>query len=608
MLLRTTCWFLLSLLVLPLSGHAQDAGAPLADADAKLYFGPCAPFADDMTFECYRSYDEVAQFLQDAAASHANLAQLASMGKTFEGRDLWVLTVTDFNTGPPEDKPGIWIDGGVDSDEVVATEAALGLVHRLLTSDDPEVARLRQTRVFYIAPNVIPDMSERHHKTPLRPRDSTMRPWDDDKDGQFDEDGPDDLDGDGQALQMRHEDPSGEWVKDEEDPRLMRRRKPDDAGPFYNMYSEGLDNDGDDRYNEDWPGGVDPNRNYPGNWSARQRGSGPYPGSEVELRAMLDFIYAHPNIAASQHLHSSGGVILRPPSVPDMTLPARDLNLYIALAERGLAVTGYPLATSVYDWNWPRGTSNKRRGQLWRDPSGEVQGMAPFEGGNLYGQYSGSEDAYAAYGGSLDGLYELFGILAFANEIYRFGDDLDGDGRVSPAEQLRYDDEHMNGEVFQDWTPFAHPTLGGVEIGGWKKFGHNNPLPADLPREVERNVDFVLMQARATPLLAITGVEQTDLGAGVYRLKATVANLGFQPTELAIREQTRRAVPVRATLTVNTPIVPLTEEIEQDLGQVMGHAETHVTWLVRGPAGAAVTMEVYHPKAGRATHTVGLGQ
>ena len=333
MLLRTTYGFLLLLLFLfPRVGHAQDTGAPLAGVDAKLYFGPCAPFADDLTFECYRSYDEVTQFLQDAAASHAGLARLASMGKSFEGRELWVLTVTDFSTGPPEDKPGIWIDGGVDSDEVVATEAALGLVHRLLTSDDPEVVHLRQTRVFYIAPNVIPDMSERHHKTPLRPRDSTMRPWDDDGDGQFDEDGPDDLDGDGQALQMRLEDPTGEWVTEEDDPRLMRRRKPDDAGPFYKRYSEGLDNDGDDQYNEDWPGGVDPNRNYPGNWSLQQRGSGPYPGSEIELRAMLDFIYGHPNIAASQHFHSSGGVILRPPSVPDMVLPARDLNLYIALS------------------------------------------------------------------------------------------------------------------------------------------------------------------------------------------------------------------------------------------------------------------------------------
>ena len=39
----------------------------------------------------------------------------------------------------------------------------------------------------------------------------------------------------------------GEWkqVKDEKDDRLLRQRKPDDLGPYYERYSEGIDNDGD---------------------------------------------------------------------------------------------------------------------------------------------------------------------------------------------------------------------------------------------------------------------------------------------------------------------------------------------------------------------------
>ncbi|MCS5615427.1 MAG: M14 family metallopeptidase, partial [Candidatus Marinimicrobia bacterium] len=396
----------------------------------KLYFGPCNKFAKDLTFDCYRSFDEVVQFLQDAAKQYPGLAKLESIGKSFEGRDLWVITITDYKTGAPDDKPGIWVDGGVDSDEVIATEVALGLIHRLLTSNDSDIVHLRKTRVFYILPNMIPDVSELHHKTPMRPRDSTMRPWDDDGDGKFDEDAPDDLNGDNQALQMRVQNSAGQWVKDEKDDRLLRPRKPDDEGPFYKRYSEGKDDDGDGKYNEDGPGGIDPNRNYPGNWSLKQRGSGPFPGSELELRTILDFIYSHPNIAASQHLHSSGGVILRPPSVPEMVLPNSDLQLYIALSERGLDITEYGLATSVYKWNFPRGSKNKGKGQLWRDSKGNIKGLDPFYGGgNYYGSFTDPEDAYAAYGGSLDGMYELFGILAFANEIYRFGEDLDNDGR-----------------------------------------------------------------------------------------------------------------------------------------------------------------------------------
>ena len=483
------------------------------------------------------------------------------------------------------------------------------MIHRLLTSNDKDIVHLRKTRVFYILPNMIPDVSELHHKTPMRPRDSTMRPWDDDGDGKSDEDGPDDLNGDNQALQMRAENSAGQWVKDEKDDRLLRPRKPDDEGPFYKRYSEGNDDDGDGKYNEDGPGGIDPNRNYPGNWSLKQRGSGPFPGSEFELRTVLDFIYAHPNIAASQHLHSSGGVILRPPSVPEMVLPNSDLQLYVALSERGLGITEYGLATSVYQWNFPRGSKNKGKGQLWRDSKGDIKGLDPFDGGgNYYGSFTDLEDAYAAYGGSLDGMYELFGILAFANEIYRFGEDLDNDGRVSQSEQLQYNDKKMNGNVFQNWEEFDHPTLGKVEIGGWKKFGHNNPLPPELSREIERNVNFILMQARATPILVITNVEQTVIEKNIYRLKTTIANKGFQPIELAIREKNGRGSPVHATIIASKQVTILDEKKERMLGNIMGNSEIEIDWLVQGPKGASVTLESYHPKGGRTNLKVRLGR
>ena len=178
------------------------------------------------------------KFLKDVNKKYPQYTDLVSIGKSYQGRDLWLLTVTDFKTGKPEDKPGIWVDGGVDSDEVVSTEAALVLIHRLVTANDKATKTLMKTRVFYIVPNMIPDGSEYQHNTPVRPRDSTLRPWDDDNDGKFDEDGPDDLDGDNMALQMRVVDPSGNWVKDEKDDRLLRMRKPDDKGPYYKRYSE----------------------------------------------------------------------------------------------------------------------------------------------------------------------------------------------------------------------------------------------------------------------------------------------------------------------------------------------------------------------------------
>jgi hypothetical protein len=569
------------------------ASAPAApELGPKLYFDACPPFADDLVFDCYHDFNEVEQFLKDAVAEHSGLASLESIGKSYQGRDLWVLTVTDRSTGEPENKPAIWVDGGIDADEVVSIETALGLIHRLLTDDSDEIADLLRRRTFYVAPAVIPDSSELHMRTVERPRDTTLRPWDDDNDGRFDEDGPEDLDGDQQALTMRRESATGSWAVSEKDPRLMRRRRPDDEGPFYELWLEGIDNDEDGEYQEDRLGGVDPNRNYPGNWSIGQRGNGPFAGSEVEIRAQMDFVAAHPNIAASQHLHSSGGVLLRPPSVPDWKLPRSDEELYMRLSERGLEVTGYNLATTVYDWNWPRGSSNKKGSQVWRDSEGNIQG-GPSR-----------LDGYAAYGGSIDALYEIFGVVAFANEIYQMGEDDDGDGRVEEHERLRWDDEELGGAVFKEWEPFDHPQLGEVEIGGWRKFGANNPLAGDLPEEVRRNVEFVLMQARNTPQLEIVDVDSIPLGGGVTRVRVTIANRGFAPTELAVRDNNGRATPVRVEIG-GEGVEVLSSEALVEVGTLAGYEEREVEWIIRQDEGATPTVTAWHPKGGRVASSVG---
>ena len=116
----------------------------------KLFFKSCDPFSRSMKFDCYHDYKEMVQFLKDVNQKYPQYTDLVSIGKSYQGRDLWLLTVTDFKTGKPEDKPGIWVDGGVDSDEVVSTEAALGLIHRLVTANDKATKTLMKTRVFIL--------------------------------------------------------------------------------------------------------------------------------------------------------------------------------------------------------------------------------------------------------------------------------------------------------------------------------------------------------------------------------------------------------------------------------------------------------------------------
>lgn len=599
MKLRTAALGAASLAAALMCGAAPVLAQPKAVGPHKA----CPAWSPAMTFNCYHDYAEQTKILQAMAAAYPEMAKLESIGKSYQGRDIWVLKVTD-NVATAESKPGMWVEGGVDSDEVTSVEAALATAHRLLTAKDAETLELRRTRTFYVVPNVMPDTGELYHHTALRPTDSTMRPYDEDNDGLTDEDAPDDLDGDGEILKMRWIDPSGSLVPDERDPRLMRPRKAGDKGPFYRVNDEGIDNDKDGQINEDWLGGIDPNRNYPFFWNgSQQKGAGWYGGSEQEVHALLEYNVSHPNIAGALHMHTAAGVILYPFGIPGVTMPAADMALFKDLGRKGLEVTGYDLATTVIDWRWPAGTIDKKPDQVWREKSGEIRSGTPV---TPVAAPSFVPNAYPAWGGSMDTTYPMFGVLAFALELYQMAGDLNKDEVVDDVDRLIQNDKNLGGVAFKAWTKFQHPTLGPVEIGGFTKYGWNNPLPAGLPVETKRGVDFIMVLAAATPLLSVTDVKVTPSDGGVYRVTAKVANLGQQPTELAIRKDQAGTLPVKAALQLPAGATLISSKASQDLGVINGYASKSVEWVIRAPAGAEVVVTAAHPKGGTARKVVKL--
>jgi hypothetical protein len=140
-------------------------------------------------------------------------------------------------------------------------------------------------------------------------------PYDSDRDGVADEDGPEDLDKDGFITQMRKKDPDGRFKAHPDDPRIMISVRPGEKGEYTLLGGEGIDNDGDGRINEDGLGGYDMNRNYGFNWQPNyvQYGAGEYPFCFPETKATRDFLMAHPNIMGGQNFHNTGGMILRGP-------------------------------------------------------------------------------------------------------------------------------------------------------------------------------------------------------------------------------------------------------------------------------------------------------
>jgi len=233
----------------------------------------------ELKFDHNHTYGEVVAYLHNMVKAFPKLARVHNIGKSYLGKDLLVLEITNQDTGKGLEKPGYWIDGNLHAGEVMGTEVCLKTIHTLITQhgQDPFITNLVDTRTVYIMPKLNPDGSD-HYLTKPDGMRSSVRPHDSDHDGLLDEDPPEDLIGDNNITQMRVRDETGPWKTSPDDPRLMVRRKEEEKGEW-RVYSEGIDNDKDGRYNEDGVGGLDINRNWPARWQQEylQRGAGRYP-------------------------------------------------------------------------------------------------------------------------------------------------------------------------------------------------------------------------------------------------------------------------------------------------------------------------------------------
>ncbi|MEP7280864.1 MAG: M14 family metallopeptidase, partial [Rubrivivax sp.] len=310
-------------------------------------------------FDQFYRHPELTRLLQDYAAALPQLVQVQSIGRSHEGRDIWLVTLTQSATGAAEDKPAFWVDGNIHAAELTASTACLYWLHTLVTGygNDRELTQLLDTRVVYLCPRLNPDGAELAlADRPRHIRSSTRAyPYDEEHvDGLTIED----VDGDGRVLTMRIPDPHGAYKVHPSEPRLMVARAPGEfGGSYYRLIPEGTLTAYDGlriTANRDREG-LDLNRNFPAYWRQEfeQLGAGEYPTSEPEVRAMVDFISRHPNIGAAVSFHTHSGVILRPmgtQSDDDMT--PEDLWIYKRLSDLGSTLTGYPAISIYHDFKY----------------------------------------------------------------------------------------------------------------------------------------------------------------------------------------------------------------------------------------------------------------
>ena len=509
-----------------------------------------------LPFKSFFTYKQVTDFLRELTAACPDLCRLGSLGPSREGLEVNLLTVTEFASGAPEDKPGYLIHGNIHAPELSGTHAALYTARQLLA--DHKKSDLLKKVVFYIVPRLNPDGAEfvvttsgqvrsRTDRSRLEPNTLYQK----------------DVNRDGLILSMRQKHPDGPFVMDPEDNRLLIRRKADSSSPFYRVLPEG-EIYGWDGTNHVFIEGrsFDWNRNWSYDWrpEPEQHGSGDFPFSEPEMHHIAQFLHAHPNLFAVLGYHTGPNAVLRPPSTgADSDLDEEDVRILEDLARIGAKHTGFPVIP-VVKYHEDRARDINLRGHFHNFGYHHL-GLFVFE-------------------------FEL-GIMKNSAGIStkeQFAVQTEEDREAEIRKLMAWwDTQERREPLYQPWTPFHHPQLGDVEIGGFLLRHMAGPTLPDLAKISKGTYQFTLEHARKHPKVTLEEIQADAIGESLFRIRCRIANRGAFPTHISNKgKELRRLRPVRVEFHPAPDVTLLSAQGHQTLGHLDKLTDSRVLeWFVR---------------------------
>jgi carboxypeptidase T len=236
----------------------------------------------------YRTFAEVVAELNALHAAHPGILSAPdSVGRSYEGRAIWAVQLTD-NPGVNEGEPGVLLTGLHHAREPVSMEAIMYYLNYMVDNygTDPEVTYLVNSREIWFIPVVNPD---------------------------------------GYVFNEVNWDPGN--------PPMQRKtmRPPDGVDPNRNYsYYWGYDNIGSsgNQYSETY--------------------RGPYAFSEYETQATRDFVLSHENLLAVDNYHTYSNFVLYPFGYEDPPLypDPPDSQYHVNTAMDMVAYNGYMPGTA----------------------------------------------------------------------------------------------------------------------------------------------------------------------------------------------------------------------------------------------------------------------
>lgn len=522
-------------------------------------------FVAALSAQEYSNYAEQTNRLNALVKAYPALTSLTSLTKTNGGKDIWLLTI---GSGKTDSKPAIAVIGGTEGSHLLGTEMAIGFAENLLKGSNTDSIKNRLAKTtYYVFPNMSPDAMEQYFSKLKYERNGNATETDDDRDGKLNEDGFDDLDGNGKITMMRIESPIGEFKTHPDDPRVMIKADATKGEKGkYLLLTEGIDNDKDGSLNEDGEGGIAFNRNLTYKHTPFAPGSGDFPASEKETRALLDFLYDAFNVYAVIGFGSNNNL-----STPIAYNP-------IAARERILA--GY------------------------LEPDAKVNSMVS----DLYNKVTGTKDAPKTSPGGGDLLswgYFHYARFSFSTPgwwVPKAKPDTTKKEKAFTLEDpaanyLRWAQQQGITNTFTDWKEVQHPDYPNqkVEVGGLDPFVLTNPPYKMVADIVKKHTDFLVKLANQQAEIDVTNLKTEKLGNGLTRISLDVINKGGLSTHSKLGERSYFLKKLKVAVKTDKQEIVGGRKITL-LNSLDASSSQSFSWLIKGTG--KISIEVGCPTAG----------
>jgi hypothetical protein len=458
----------------------------------------------------YLNYQNLTKNLK-ALDAKSNYCTVKSIGKSSGGKEIWLVTLSD-STAP---KPALLITAGLDGKSRTGTQIALKMIENLLNSD--KLSKILEEKTIYFVPSVNPDAIDAAVANIKMEKRGNDTETDDDRDGRIGEDPFEDLNKDGLITQIRVEDITGNYIESPEDSRVLIKADPvkNQVGKYI-LISEGIDNDKDGMFNEDFSEGVNIDKNFTYDYPVFEKGAGVYVASESETRALLDFLYLNQNIY---------GVLTFGMHNNLSETPKYDSKLTGSRIIKGWLEKDIKVAEQV--------------SKLYTQKAAIKDGpKMPMTKGNF------AQTAYfhaGRFSFSTPGWWIPKVEVKKDSLDSKLEKPKDKEEVNSEVSFLKWADSQNIKSVFVNWSVIKHPDFPNqkVEVGGFVPYILNNPPVNFLEEAAAKHVFFVEELLAAMPKIEINVPEVKKVNENLYRVTIKIANKGLLPTYTEIGDKIR---------------------------------------------------------------------